>query len=84
MIKRAAYGLADIEQGLKMTTEHLCETGSIGKSFTAVVVLQLVEEGKLSLEDTLETRLDNCPEKWKSITIRQLLSFEGTRGRKAG
>lgn len=73
VIKREAYGKADIEQDLSMTTEHVFESGSIGKTFTATVVLQLVEEGKLSLDDTLETRLDKCPESWKKITLRQCL-----------
>lgn len=73
VIKRAAYGMANLENDIPMTVEHVCESGSIGKTFTATVILQLVEEGKLSLDDTLETRLDACPDPWKKLTIRQLL-----------
>lgn len=73
VIKRAAYGKSDIEQDVAMTTDHVMESGSIGKTFTSTVILQLMEEGKLSLDDTLETRLDNCPEAWKKITVRQCL-----------
>jgi len=47
--------------------------GSITKTFTAVVVMQLVEEGKLSLDDTLDTWFSGQPDGDK-ITIRMLLS----------
>jgi len=73
VIKRAAYGKADLEQDLPMTTDHVMESGSIGKTFTATVILQLMEEGKLSLDDKLEKWLDNCPETWKPLTLRQCL-----------
>lgn len=74
VVKRSAYGKASIELDVPMTTAHVMESGSIGKTFTATVILQLVEEGKLSLDDKLEARLDKCPETWKNLTIRQLLN----------
>lgn len=74
VIKRAAYGKASIELDVPMTTEHVMESGSIGKTFTATVILQLMEEGKLSLDDKLEQRFDHCPDAWKNITIKQLLN----------
>lgn len=74
VIKRTAYGINDLEHNTPMTTDLVFESGSIGKSFTATLTLLLVEEGKLSLEDTLEKRLPKCPERWKAITLRQLLN----------
>jgi len=47
--------------------------GSITKTFTAVVVMQLVEEGKLSLDDTVNTWFPEQPDRDK-ITVRMLLS----------
>jgi D-alanyl-D-alanine carboxypeptidase len=47
--------------------------GSITKTFTAVVVMQLVEEGKLSLDDTVDTWFPEQPDGDK-ITVRMLLS----------
>ena len=47
--------------------------GSITKSFTAVVIMQLVEEGKLSLDDTIDTWFADQPDGDK-ITVRMLLS----------
>jgi D-alanyl-D-alanine carboxypeptidase len=47
--------------------------GSITKSFTAVVIMQLVEEGKLSLDNTIDTWFPDQPNADK-ITVRMLLS----------
>ena len=47
--------------------------GSITKSFTAVVIMQLVEEGKLSLDDTIDAWFPDQPNADK-ITVRMLLS----------
>ena len=48
--------------------------GSVTKTFTAAIVLQLVEEGRLDLDDTLEEHLPGVVPRGASITIRQLLS----------
>lgn len=74
LIKRAAYGKADLELDVPMTTENVMESGSIGKTFTATVIFQLIEEGKLKLTDTLGQRLKDCPEPWKGLTLEMLLS----------
>lgn len=55
----------------KMDTQS--SIGSITKTFTAVVVMQLVEEGKLSLDDTIDTWFPEQPN-GDRITIRMLLS----------
>jgi CubicO group peptidase (beta-lactamase class C family) len=74
VIKRTAYGKADLELDVPMTTDHVMESGSIGKTFTATVIFQLIEEGKLSLTDTLAKRLKDCPDVWKGLTLEMLLS----------
>jgi CubicO group peptidase (beta-lactamase class C family) len=74
VIKRSAYGKADLELDVPMTTDHVMESGSIGKTFTATVIFQLIEEGKLALTDTLGKRLKDCPEPWKNLTLQMLLS----------
>lgn len=45
------YGLADKENNLPATEQTLFRMGSINKTLTAVIVLQLAEQGKLKLED---------------------------------
>src|SRR5215212_2689846 len=49
-IHTAAFGLAEIASGTPVTTDHLFETGSIGKSFTSIALLQLADEGKIDLQ----------------------------------
>ena len=52
--------------------------GSITKMFTAVMILQLVEEGKLKLSDTLDKFFPQIPNARK-ITIAQILAAARTR-----
>ena len=45
----ATYGLSDLERQRKLQADELFQIGSITKSFIAIVLLQLREEGKLDL-----------------------------------
>jgi CubicO group peptidase (beta-lactamase class C family) len=47
--------------------------GSITKTFTAVTIVRLVEEGKLALDAPLGTYLADVPERWRGVTIHHLL-----------
>ncbi len=47
---------------------------SMTKAFTGVVFMQLVEEGKITLEDPISNYLENLPETWKNVTIQQVLT----------
>jgi D-alanyl-D-alanine carboxypeptidase len=68
-----ASGLADRDDGAAMQLDTRVRIGSLSKMFTAVVVLQLMEEGKLSLDDSLTTWLPNLVPNGDAITVRQLL-----------
>jgi CubicO group peptidase (beta-lactamase class C family) len=52
-----AIGLADVEAAIPLSTDHALRIGSITKTFTAVLVLQLRDEGRLSLDDRLGDHL---------------------------
>ena len=52
LIWQGSAGLADITAGLPVKTDHLFGIGSITKTFIAVVILQLAEEGRLALNQT--------------------------------
>jgi CubicO group peptidase (beta-lactamase class C family)/peptidoglycan/LPS O-acetylase OafA/YrhL len=68
-----ASGLADRAQGRAMVPDTPIRIASVSKMFTAVVVLQLVEEGRLTLDEPIVTWLpDNVPS-GRRITVRQLL-----------
>jgi len=73
VIRRSVYGKANVELNVDMTPESVFESGSIGKTFTATVILQLMEEGKLSLDDQISKYLDWAPPTWSAITLRHML-----------
>ncbi len=74
VIYQKAFGSANLELNVPMTTEMLFNLGSITKQFTAVAILQLMESGKLSLQDSLQRYLPNFPSKGHTITIEHLLT----------
>ena len=70
-----ASGMRDLERSLPMDPGNTVRIGSITKTMMATIVLQLVDEGRLSLDDRLtkwlpETRVPHAAE----ITIQQLLN----------
>lgn len=71
-----AYGLAEKAQNRRNARETRFNLGSINKTFTAVAIAQLIQEGRLSLDDTLATRLPEYPNQAAAvqITIRDLLT----------
>lgn len=66
-------GYADLESQLPMETSDIFRIGSVTKTFTSTLVLQLVDDGMLSLDDTLDMYMQEFPNS-DSITIRQLLT----------
>ncbi len=73
VLYRAAYGLADLDRASPLTPEHIFHIGSVGKQFTALAIMMLVEEGKLGYEDPLQRYLPELPAWSKKVTIRHLL-----------
>ncbi|MEP7327075.1 MAG: serine hydrolase domain-containing protein [Gemmatimonadota bacterium] len=69
-----AWGLADIEQDVPATARSVYRIGSVTKQFTAAAVMQLVEQGKVKLDDSIATYLPALPVAWHRVTVRQLLN----------
>lgn len=67
------YGTASIELGVPMSPEKVFRIGSLSKQFTAVAILKLMEEGKLTLADPLTKYIPDYP-MGEKITISHLLS----------
>jgi CubicO group peptidase (beta-lactamase class C family) len=68
-----AYGKADVEWNVPMPVDAMFEIGSIAKQFTAVAILQLRDEGKLSLDDEITKWLPDFDTRSNNVTIRHLL-----------
>jgi len=77
-----AYGLADREHKTPNTLKTRFRIGSMNKMFTAVSTLQLVQAGKLGLDDPLGKYLTGYPNKdlAAKVTIHQLLTHTGGTG----
>lgn len=69
------YGLANVEQNIPNTPETKFMIGSITKQFTAMMVMQLVEKGKLRLDNKISDFIPYFPKNiGNKITIEMLLS----------
>lgn len=74
IVKVNGYGLANVEWNAPATPETVYQSGSVGKQFTATLVIMLVEEGKMGLHDPISKYISEAPAIWKGITIRHLLT----------
>ena len=79
VVRAEGYGLANLEHRVPVKPETVFQSGSMGKQFTAMAVMTLVEEHKLGLEDPVSKYLDAPPE-WKGITVRHLLTHTSGLG----
>ena len=68
------YGEADVENAVPATAETVYRIGSITKQFTAAAIMQLVEGGKIGLEDSITDHLMDYPTQGHKVTIRHLLT----------
>ncbi|TFZ44526.1 class A beta-lactamase-related serine hydrolase [Stenotrophomonas maltophilia] len=75
-------GEADRTAGIPVGADTQFRLASSNKMFTAVAILQLVQEGKLSLDDTIGKYLPDYPNRAvaNSVTVRQLLSHTSGLG----
>lgn len=81
-IASGARGKADREAGIDNTLDTRFRIGSMNKMFTAVATLQLVERGKLSLDDTIGKILTDYANAGvaSKVKVRHLLSHTGGTG----
>ncbi|MEU2001181.1 serine hydrolase domain-containing protein [Rhodococcus sp. NPDC019627] len=70
-----AFGVADKSSGAPMETDFYSRIGSVTKTFTVTGVLQLVDEGKVGLDDPIGKYIDGVP-LGDQITIRQLARMQ--------
>jgi len=76
-----ALGKADIEQDVPLTTASVQRLASVSKPITGTIIMDLVEQSKLSLDASIRQCLPELPAFYQSVTLRELLSHQsGVRG----
>jgi CubicO group peptidase (beta-lactamase class C family) len=73
LVCEKGYGLANLEYDIPVTPQTVYHVASVSKQFTAMALVLLEQEGKLSLNDDLHKYLPELPDYGHKITLRQLL-----------
>lgn len=74
ILLKKAYGLSSLQPKRKLKTNMVFPIASMSKQFTSAAILQLVEAGKISLDDPIQKYVPYYPMKEHPITIHHLLS----------
>jgi len=72
IVKSSNYGLSNIQDSIAVDNKTVFSINSMTKAFTGVAIMQLVESGKLNLEDPISKYLDKLPKTWQNITVKQI------------
>ena len=77
-IYSAGSGVLNLDTGVECTADSVFQIGSIGKAFTATLIMQLVDEGRMRLNDPVVTYMPDFlvanPKVARAVTVRQLLN----------
>lgn len=73
IIYKRGYGMANLENGIPITSQSVFYVGSVSKQFVAMCIALLAQEGKLSLDDNIRTYVPELPDYGTAITIRHLI-----------
>jgi CubicO group peptidase (beta-lactamase class C family) len=69
-----AYGLANLTHDLPYTVSTPTNIGSVSKQFTAMAILLLEKEGKLSLDDDVRKHIPELPDLGQVVTLKNMLN----------
>lgn len=76
IIKTSHYGLANIQDSIKVDAQTVFSINSMTKAFTGVAIMQLVEKGQLDFQDKISKYLSPLPETWQNITVEQIITHQ--------
>ncbi|MFL1895995.1 serine hydrolase [Aquimarina sp. 2-A2] len=68
------FGKSSIEEDIPVTATSIFPLYSTSKLITNVAVFQLIEQGKLKLDDSISTYLEDLPEQWRKIQVKHLVT----------
>ena len=73
LIYKRGYGMANLDYNIPISPKSVFQIASISKQFTAMSILLLAKQGKLSLDDDIQRYLPDLPRYQSPITIRHLI-----------
>ena len=73
IVYKRGYGIADLDHGLAITPTTVFHAASLSKQFTAMSLLLLVAQGRLSLDDEVRTHIRELPNLGTRVTIGDML-----------
>ncbi len=76
ILHQRGYGYANIEKKIPINAQTAFRLGSVSKQFTAMVIMQLAEQGKLAYDDPIGKYVPELAV-YKGVTIRHLLTHTG-------
>lgn len=74
IVMSGGYGIANLSDQVHVDHKSIFAVNSITKVFSAVAVMQLVEQGKVKLTDPIGKYIDSLPPSWQTPSIQQLLT----------
>ncbi|MGZ8541626.1 MAG: serine hydrolase [Chitinophagaceae bacterium] len=74
IIYKKGFGMANLELDVAMQADNVFRIASITKQFTAIAILQLMEQGKLNVQDEITRFIPDYPVRGNKITIEHLLT----------
>ncbi len=74
LIYGEGYGYSNIEHKVPVKLETMFQSASMGKQFTSMVIMILVEREKIHLDTPIKEYIEDAPKKWNNITFRHLLT----------
>jgi CubicO group peptidase (beta-lactamase class C family) len=77
IVYERAFGMASLELGVPVTPESVFQAASISKQFTAMSIMLLAQQEKLSIDDPIQKYLPELPDYGTPLTVRHLLSHTG-------
>jgi CubicO group peptidase (beta-lactamase class C family) len=74
LIYGKGYGYSNIELQVPVKLETMFQSASMGKQFTSMAIMILVEREKIDLDTPIKEYIEDTPKEWKNITVRHLLT----------
>jgi CubicO group peptidase (beta-lactamase class C family) len=74
LLHAAGYGFANLEHHVPATVNTIYQTASVGKQFTAALIMLLADRGLVGIDDRIAPHFETAPASWTGITVRHLLT----------